>query len=239
MKLALECPTHLLEMVQPFANFDFALASEILNDEVYATFYKESTKVKIVDNCLNEKGEPVSVEELKTACDMVGAHYVISPDWRGDCKRTTDAYLESVKVFGEEKVIGSLQGGTFQEALSCLDVYKGTIAVPYMIGSKKEDAPWLMGLRRALVVSNIPSNRFVHLFGYTTWEELHWYEDKPNVISIDTGTPILLGLMGLDILDPLESKDLPTFNQMKDKELTQDKWTAICRNIALLRRHLP
>jgi len=42
------------------------------------------------------------------------------------------------------------------------------------------------------------------------------------VTSIDTGIPVLLGLQGLDILDPLDSKEQPTLNEMGKYELT--KW---------------
>jgi len=239
MKLALEARTDMLEMVQPFADFDWILAHKVLEDEGYAKFYKESDKPRFIDNSVNEIGEPVSIEDMKKVWGVLGGGYIVAPDWIGDATKTVEAYGKCVEEFGEENVVGVLQGGTFQEALGCLNVFRGMVAVPYDIGSKKKDPPWLMALRRILVVSNIPSDRYIHLLGFTSIDELWWYTNRPNVVSIDTGIPILLGLQGLDILDPLEGKEEPTYNRMDKLELTQDGWTAICRNIALLRRYLP
>ena len=239
MKLALECRTELLEMVQPFADFDFVLAHEVLQNDEYAEYYKNSDREKIVDNSVNEDGEPISIEDLKQAFELVGGTMVVSPDWLGNSKRTLEAYLECISTFRAERVVGVVQGSTFEEAFKCAAVYKGSIAVPYDICSKKTDSPLLMGLRRSLVVCNLPSDKLIHLLGFACLDEFIFYQNRPNVWSIDTGIPILLGLEGKDILDPLESKKEPTYNQMLGKKLTQNEWTGIIRNIALLRKYLP
>ena len=240
MKLALECRTDLLEMIQPFADFDFILARHVLEDEQYAAYYKESSRLKVLDNGVNEEDEPLSMKELKEAFAKINANFVVSPDWINDSVKTIGAYPECVKVFGEDKVIGVLQGRTPIEALSCLQVYKGhTVAVPYRVGgSDLTTYPEVEALKRALVVAHIPAEKFVHLFGFTTLGELLWYENRPNVLSIDTGIPVLLGLLGKDILDPMEPKEIPTNEAAKKIELTQTGWTAIIRNIALLRKYL-
>ncbi len=239
MKLALECRVDLLELVQPFADFDFLLTHEALGNEAYLEHYKKSAKWKIIDNSVNEEDEPSTIEELKEVFDEVEADFVISPDWIGEADSTRRAYLQCIEVFGEGKVIGVIQGKTFEEALLCLNTYKGMVAVPYDICSKRSDPPWVMSLRRALVVCNIPSEVPVHLLGFTSIDELIYYEGRTNVGSIDTGAPILLGLDSKDILDPIESKIKATYNLMEGKRVTPETWTAICRNIALLRRYLP
>lgn len=243
MKLALECPKDCLEMVQPFADFDFILAQEVLKDKEYADFYTQSDKFKVVDNGANEKGESLSLEQLEEAFNKVGGHLVVSPDYLGECSRTLAAYPECVEKFGEDRVIGVLQGSTPMEALSCLGVYKGLVAVPYHVGSYSLDSPrdappWLMALRRALVVSNLPKDRQVYLFGFNDLEELSWYSGRPHVVAIDTGVPVLLGLLEQDILEPLSAKLDATFSKMQSLKLSQVKWAAICRNVALLRRYL-
>ena len=239
MRLALECRTELLELVQPFGDFDFCLAHEILKNQEYAKFYKESEREKIVDNSVNEDGEPVSLEDLKRAFETVEGTMIVSPDWLGNSKRTLEAYLECIELFGVEKVIGVVQGADFKEAIACASLYKGAVAIPFDICSEKVDPPWIMGLRRALVVCNLPSDRIIHLLGFNSLDEFFFYEGKLNVVSIDTGVPVLLGLEGKDILDPLESKVKPTYNLMEGKKLTQSEWTGIIRNIALLRKYLP
>ena len=240
MKLALECPTRLLEMIQPFSDFSFVLAKKFLEDEAYADFYKHIGGHTIVDCSTNEEGEPVDVEDLITVSNLVNAHFIVAPDWFGDAEKTVHEYKQFIEKVSPEKVIGVLQGQTFADAIGCIESYLGVIAVPYAICSNKAtDSPKLMELRRALIVSNIPKDRWVHLFGFTTLSEFFWYQERPNVASIDTGIPVLLGLQGLDILDDLELKDIPTDKQMDKYELEAKGWTAICRNIALMRKYMP
>lgn len=238
MKLALECRADMLELVQPFADYDFILAKEVLEDGEVAEFYKNSSKVKFVDNSVNEEGEPLGLEQLKETMELVGGHYVVSPDWVGGYEKTVSMYRECVKQFGIDQTVGVIQGKTFEEAFKCLAVYGKRVAVPYDICSLKRDPPWLMALRRALVISKIPDDTYIHLLGYDTLDEFLWYQGRPNIGSIDTGIPVLLGLQEKDILEPLESKETPTYNQMEKLKLTQAAWTAVCRNIALLRRYI-
>jgi len=238
MDLALECRANLLEYVQPFTDFDFVLAHLALKDEEYSAYYRGTGKDKIVDNSVNENGEPVSLDELKEAFRQVNGTVIVSPDWIGNKELTLEAYEESIKEFGESRVIGVLQGTDYKEVMDCLRYYKAGVAVPYDICSEKTDPPWVMGLRRALVVCNIPSDIVVHLLGFNSIEELSYYKGRANVLSIDTGVPVLLGLQERDILDPLDSKAKPTYNLMEQIELSQTGLTAIYRNIALLRRYL-
>jgi len=240
MRLALECPTRLLGHVQPMADFDFVLAHLVLQDEQYAEHYRKSKKVKFVDNSVNELGEPGSLEDMATAMEAVGGNYIISPDWLGQNKRTVEAYRECAERFGKEYTIGVLQGSTFEEALACASVYKGSmIAVPYDVCSSKEDSPEVMALRRIAVVDRLPVDTGIHLLGFTTLEELELYAGFNHVVSIDTGIPVLLGLQEKSIRDPLEDKSQPTMVLMEDLEMGQNAWTAVCLNIALLRRYMP
>lgn len=241
IKLALECPTAMLEMVQPFGDFDWILGHKVLESQEYLEYYKEPGRLKIIDNSVNEVGEPLSLEDMEKVLSLVGGDLLVSPDWIGDALKTVGAYGDCIKKFGKEKVIGVIQGETFEEALRCLSIYgsEGLIAVPYDVCSKKTDLPSTMALRRALVVCNIPNNTRVHLLGFNSLDEFFWYSGRPNVVSIDTGVPVMLGLDGLDILDSLGAKEAPTLSRMEKIELTQQGWTGVIRNIALLRRYLP
>jgi len=240
MKLSLESRTDLLKLVQPLADFSFILAQEVLKDEEYAQYFAEDDKVKYLDNGLNENGEPMSIEDLKQANEKVGGDcYIIAPDWRGEAGKTFEAYVETCKEFGEDRVIGVMQGSTPVECLSCTNVYKGVIAIPYRVLSGPTDLPDTMALRRALLISNMPNGRLIHLLGLTVLEELEWYENRPNVMSIDTGVPILMGLREEHIEDGLKDKSQPTHKLAADLELTQKGYLASVINIATLRRHMP
>lgn len=226
-------------MVQPFADFDFILAHLYLKDKDYAKYYKASTRFKILDNSTNELGEPCSLEDIKTVADDCNPNYVVAPDWIGDAIKTLEAFTKATEMFGVSKVIPVIQGATLEEAINCANTYgKGLMAVPYDIGSTKDDEPEVMALRRALLISNLPLEMSFHLLGFTSLQEFQFYARRPNVVSLDTGVPIMLGLTGKDILDPLEKKKTPTYNKMEAKTLDQKSWTGICRNLALLRKYL-
>lgn len=248
MKVAFECPTKMLEQIQPFADFDYLLANKVLSDPKYAEYYKNATRMRFLDNGVNEAGEPVSVEDLKKALDIIGDNrdtFVIGLDWVGDAMKTMQGFVDSIKVFGEGKVIPVLQGGSPEEVLICLDYYlragikAPVLCIPYRIcGSVKETHPEVMALRRALVVSKVPPQVPIHLLGFNSLSEFSWYKDKGNVVSIDTGIPVLLGLHGKDILDGVDDKAKDTYSEMEKVDITKDNWAAVCRNIALFRTFL-
>lgn len=233
MKLGLECPNELLELVQPFANFDWILVNRYLENEVYANYYRNSDNLKFVDNSVTETGEPCSIEELKQVFDDCRANYMVAPDWIGEYQKTVEAYKECISKLPKEQVIGVLQGSTPEEALKCLDIFESTIvAVPYRVGgSKKGDPNELMALRRELVVAHIPNDKLVHLLGFTSTSEFMWYANRSNVWGIDTDVPIRAGLV---------SQDLDEFDRTQKVavELNEKTWAAICRNIALLRKEM-
>lgn len=240
MKLALECTTELLRAVQPLADFDWVLAHKCKEDAKYLEFYKDNDREKFIDNSVNELGEPLGIEELKEVRESLGGGFIVSPDWVGQGAQTLGAYVECVKAFGKEHVVGVLQGSTFEEVFDILPQYGGGVmCIPYDICSSKGDPPEIMALRRALVVSRIPADKFyVHLLGFNTLEEFIWYRGVPYVGSMDTGAPVLLGLKGINIEDGLVDKQEPTFNLMEGLEFNQKAWTGICLNVALLRKYI-
>ena len=248
MRLALECPTRMLEQIQPFADFDWVLADRMLKEPEYAKYYAETGKVKFLDNSVNELGEPLDLEQMAKAREMLGPStcYIVSPDWLGDSRKTLEAYASALKLFPPQFVVPVLQGASFEEVLDCLGAYMSVVAqgariilsIPYDIASERTDPPELMSLRRALVVSQLPKEVSVHLLGFTSLNEFIWYKDRHNVLSIDTGLPILLGLQGKGIEEPILDKSVPTLNQMDTLELNAKGWTSVCRNIALFRTFL-
>lgn len=233
MKLALECPTNLLDQVQPFADFDWVLANLMLTDEVYAAYYRESTNIKFLDNGVTETGEPVELAQIAEIAKDIKATYIVARDWIGNSEKTIAGYYESLKALPNEKVVGVLQGSTPLEALGCLPhyVHNNLVLVPYHVGgSDRKKDPWLMALKRALVVSNIPSDRDIHLLGFTTLGELDWYADRTNILSLDTDVPVKAGLLVQDV------DDFDRSQVVKDPKWEKATAYAVARNIALLRK---
>lgn len=235
MKLALECPDELLEMVQPFADFDWISVSRYLNSERYADYYRDSDNIKFVSGSTSETDEPCPIEDLKRVFDDCKGTYVVATDQVGECRKTVEAYKECVGQFSPEVVVGVLQGSTPKEALKCLGAYSSPL-VPVAVschvgGSIERGSAELMTLRRELVVAHVPADRVVCLLGFAALSELSWYTGRPNVWGISTGVPVRAGLAVQDI------DDFDRTQRVK-ADLNKETWAAICRNIALLRKHM-
>lgn len=248
MKLALECPTALLEDIQPLADFDWILAHLVLQDREYAQFYSQSTRMKILDNSTNELLEPCSLSDIAKTAEIVKPDYIVAPDYLGDHLSTEKALDEAVAVFGLGRVFPVVQGHTLGHVLECTEYIAKTgfnrVAVPYDLTCNREDSIEKMASAREEVVSRlILLNNFewIHLLGMTTLEELESYRSISQVKSIDTGSPVLNGLEGLRFgKDALLPKKQPTMSQMEAYVHHHSKYGSleIYYNIAYLRKVL-
>jgi len=221
MILALECPTELVDEIQPLADFDFILAHVVLRRGSYASYCEKPGRMKILDNSCNELLHPCTFKELKEAADMVKPDYIVAPDYLGDYFSTERALDEAITIFDKEKIFPVIQGHELKYALECADYIasKGfeKIAVPYDITSSRGSSLESMASKRVRVVRELlPRFEWVHLLGMTTLEELESYKNKKQVKSIDTGSPILHGINGIRFgRDELLNKSIPTWNLME------------------------
>ena len=248
MKLALECPDVLLKEIQSLTDFDFILTHLVLKDGVYAKYYRESSSFKILDNSVNELGEPCSLEEMVQALDILGgADLIVPPDYLGDFEATRNALDQSLSLWEHDKLLPVVQGGITEEVLdyACyLDVKMGFnfVAVPYDLTCKKTDSRDLMAVSRDCIVRNLTKSGLeVHLLGFTTVEELIGYQGNPKVKSVDTGVPVVYGMNLKHLDEPWGfKKDKPTMDQIEESPpgFLNDKLSAIYYNIAYLRKIL-
>lgn len=230
MKLALECSDELLDMMQPFADFDWVSVGRYLESKVYAEYYRSSDNVKFIGS---SPGDSCPIEDLKKVLEDCEGTYAVAPDQANAREETLRAYTECASKLPKDVVIGVLQGSTPEDALRCLDTYESKIvAVPCRVGGSEEEDPGeLVALRRELVVAHIPADRIILLLGFASTSEFAWYTNRSNVWGLYTGAPIQAGLASQDIDDFGRA-------QKVDVELNKDNWAAVCRNIALLRKYM-
>jgi len=249
MKLAFECPTPMLDDIQVLGDYDFILAHLVLKDPVYAKWYRESSRKKILDNSTNELLEPCTFEEIQAAADIVIPDLIVAPDYLGDTNLTLKSVTEALTLWPLSKILPVVQGQTLEECKECLSSLDSMgflkIAIPYDITCERLTSLETMGKTRSKIVQVALSLGFkkIHLLGFTTLEELWSYrlDFRSESIdwSIDTGKPILYGL---------EDKDLDTVNKEVQGEPTLlkigntppglliDKMARVYRNIAILRQ---
>lgn len=244
MDLALECPTDLLQEIQPLTDFYFALTHLVLSDPDYAEYYRDhKDRLLILDNSTNELGEPCSIDDILKAAELTKPHIIVPPDYLCDMNKT----VEDVRIFkkvgweDERFILPVIQGSTVKECYKCADKYIDMgftqCAVPYDPTCTKEDTIQRMaGQRKRIVVGLVAHFDWVHLLGFTIFEELQFYRElKPKCrLTIDTGSPIMHGLKGLRFgRDPLLDKKKPTMDRMDRQDSNLED---VFRNIAYLRK---
>lgn len=253
LRLALECPTYLLEEVQPLADFDWILTHLVLEDEEYAKFYRDSEKFKVLDNSVNELLEPCSLGQMERAEEILGGvDLVVPPDFLGNYLATLASLDKALRVWPREKILPCVQGEDIRQIKECTDgiLSRGfnRIAVPYDITCERTCSLEAMAESRLRVVnsiiSRVPKSRClllgfsIHLLGMTTLEELTRH-NSGWVKSVDTGGPILHGLKGLRFgRDNLLPKAVPTLEQMpgESEESSDSRLADTYYNIACLRK---
>lgn len=240
MRIAFECPTDLLDRVQPLADFDFTLAHLVLKDSEYRSHYLRTKRDLVLDNSTNELSRPVSFSTLKEAAYYLYPKYIIPPDYLKDSKRTMEAYLEAESIFGSSMLLPVVQGSSLEEVIECANFYwtvgKKYICLPYDILSSRSDKALSMTSNRVKVLEKLKSlHPFeFHLLGMTTLKELSLSIVKESVASLDTGLPILFGKEGKYFgTNDVEVKNGVTLDGFKDSNYDME---TIYRNIAYLRR---
>ena len=243
MKLALECPVELLKDMQPLADFDWILAHLVLSDGKYAAYYANSTRFKVLDNSANELLQPCSLSDIKKAVGIVKPDLIVPPDYLGDSSLTERSLEEAIGMFGEEKLLPCVQGSELKYVLECAEYIRklgfDRVAVPYDITCSRGSLLEEMARRRQVAAGLLTDGfKDIHLLGMTTLKELESYKSMPQVVSIDTGSPILHGLLGLKFgLDGLLPKATSTMSWMGllKKGITE-ALGSVFYNISYLRR---
>lgn len=226
IKLGLECPTKMLYEVQPHCDFFFTLTHLVKEDKEYRRFYRSRNRqtLLILDNSTNELLEPCSLEDIKSAAFHIEPDLVVAPDYLGDKESTLAALNSAEDTFGKDKIIPVVQGDSMEEVVDCVLAYRNRkyklIAVPYDLLSSRAVSVETMAAWRVRVISVIKDYGMnIHLLGMNTLDELVLYKAIPNIISIDTGSPVMHGLKGFKFgQDSILDKHTPTLSRMEDTE---------------------
>ena len=187
-------------------NYLVLLAHEVVAEaEKYEKLIENFSGTIILDNSLIELGEPVDVETMIAAVDITGADYCVLADKLLDMDGTIESSttaLRQWKEFGlNSGYVIVAQGKTVRECLTCVES---------IVQELEEDDKYIISIPRALVnelgsrmpviegliqigFDDIP----IHLLGFSS----NYHDDitctrHPNVMGIDSATPIRLGFEG-------------------------------------------
>lgn len=222
MQLGLDCPPDICDAVQPFANFDYVNGVVALKHTEYASWLKGSNRAKAVDV------RKLSMQDVRRLSEAIPPTILFVPI------ADTQMHEACLSTFGPEHVVSVITAPDFSTCFQWIAATTGAIAIPHDICADPNDSGSIMALRRALIATNCPADRIVHLLGMTTPHELLWYINRPYITSLNTALPVTLGLQSADILSH-QSGETP---QPATAKLTDKTWAAVCRNIAILRRFM-
>ena len=197
ISLAMEAPISLLRELPYITEFDFALTHLFEQSGHYSDYYEwavKSGREVVLDNSVNELGEPVSLEEMDTVAKRLYPTYIIPPDHLNDLEATLGILDDAIKLWGAERIMPVIQGTSLEEVVECGDILKNkygfkVVSVPYDVmlahrsklpdgDSNKATLEELSEGRllaiKALARANVIFSR-VHLLGMNTLSEFPQY----------------------------------------------------------------
>ena len=212
IKIGVEIPKQLFYRHDDFNDYAFILLHKLLDDPIYADFYKNYKGFKILDNSCYELGEAMDDDLLAEYVNKINPDVFILPDKLGDKKVTIDRSMEFLDKFPslKSKAMPVVQGATREEFFSCYQYFRDEIQ-PEFIGIPF-CFPWIqpwtdanggmqaqerMNLLHDLQDMGIVNKKVKHhLLG--TWRvfEYAYYGDFNWVYSMDTSNPIAAAFDG-------------------------------------------
>ena len=213
-------------------NYLVLLAHDVVaNKEKYTELLSDFTGTLIMDNSLIELGEPVTIETMFEALDITGANYAVLPDKLLDKDATIEASTAALrqweKIGLEAGHVIVAQGKTADECVECVTAIAEEIkpgdsfmvsiprALVDVLGSRM---PVIEALSKEDPYGEMP----IHLLGFSS----NYHDDircarHPNVLGIDSATPIRLAFEGKILPNSNDEID-PTDRLKREREVFFD-----------------
>ena len=209
MKISHEVPRCLLNNSRGFNQYDYCLPHLLDQDKEYKEFFYESKRrgrYIIMDNSLHELGQAYNHERLLYWINELEPDEFIVPDvWMKQAQTCAQAkYWLQFKYPKKTKITAVVQGENEQAAWLCATLLKD-------LGYKKLNisygATWygdtaldkalgrINFVKKLLNDKNFQDIKF-HLLGCAVPQEFGWYNNHPQIESIDTSNPIMSALEG-------------------------------------------
>ena len=256
MKVSHEVPRCLLNNSREWNDYDYCLPHLLDKDEQYKNFFYESKKQGryiIMDNSLHELGEAYDHKRLRYWIDELEPDEFIVPDVWMKCSQTAAQakYWKQFEYPENTKLVAVIQGEDKNEAYLCANLLMN-------LGYKKlcvsYGATWYnsffphtnvdMGksLGRVRFVNGLLKlNNFndikLHLLGCSIPQEFGWYDNHPQIESIDTSNPIMSALENIKYKSfGLNKKPSPNMNTYFDINPDVINYSLVLKNVKRFRK---
>ena len=249
MKISHEVPRCLLNNSRSFNDYDYCLPHLLDKNEKYRNFFlesKEQGRYIIMDNSLHELGKAYDHERLLHWIQEIEPDEFIVPDvWMKSSQTAAQAkYWLQYKYPKKTKITAVVQGEDKQSAFMCAFLLKD-------LGYKKlcisYGADWYgdTDLNKALGRINFVNELLkdknykdikLHLLGCAVPQEFGWYDNHPQIESIDTSNPIMAALEGtIYTRAGLNAKPKANMNEYFDVDPYSVKYEDVLENVKRFR----
>lgn len=239
MRLALsEIPNHHLKEFSLLSDLDFVLAHRLLEDKVYADFYKEQLQGKhrtiILDNSMHELKHPVTPKELITSAKVLAPHgwdfrlILIPPDKLGETQWNYEQF-KATRSLGSQFNVGAVMCG--DDELERVKYYDGVRDAYWLFWPyRKPRYSWY----RSLIAHRTLAGHVHHLLGVSTFTELEMWDKV--AFSVDTCKPIKWAYAGEKFVPDMNLRG--SSRDRYDTPMTEKEQTLVYYNTAFLRRFM-
>lgn len=265
MRIAHEAPLCLMDLVQEYTDYDYALVHLFEEIPEYYEFFERAIaqgRHVILDNSIFELGEAFDSNKFANWIERLRPPEYIVPDALEDIHNTISNFEKWEKYFGDVPGdrIGVVQGKTYEEIVECykfMDAHADKIAISFDYSLYEEETPsylnkyeaWMEGrvnmLTRMYVSDIINTEKPHHLLGASLPQEFVSYKNTKWIDTIDTSNPVVHGIKDIlykvvlgreGYMYSLDNKESVKLFTLMDEDVL-DKKTEVLYNILAFRRN--
>ena len=256
MRVSHEVPRCLLLASQEFNDYDYCLPHLLDQDEEYKQYFfdaKKSGRYIIMDNSLHELGEAYNYDRLIHWVTELKPNEFIVPDvWmEGHMTAAQAKYWKQYKYPKGTKPIAVIQGKDADDAFLCASLLQNLgydkLCVSYgatwyndCFAHSNPDMGKALGrvrfVQELLEMKRYENTKF-HLLGCAIPQEFGWYDNHPQIESIDTSNPVMAALEGIAYNEKgLDTKPKANMNDHFDMDFKNISYELIIQNTYLFRK---
>jgi len=256
MKISHEVPRCLLTTSIEFNDYDYCLPHLLDKDEEYLQYFldaKKKGRYIIMDNSLHELGEAYDHQRLLYWIKELTPNEFIVPDvWmEGHMTAAQAKYWLQFQYPKKTKITAVIQGKDKNDAYLCAGLlsnlgyeklcvsYGATWYNDFFPHSNKDMGKALGRVRfvQGLLKLDQFKNTNFHLLGCSIPQEFSWYNNHPQIESIDTSNPIMAALEGIRYKENgLDRKPKANMNDHFNIDINDIKYDDITYNVNTFRK---
>tara|TARA_R100001509_G_scaffold94819_1_gene54922 strand:+ start:4471 stop:5283 length:813 start_codon:yes stop_codon:yes gene_type:complete len=215
MIISHEVPKCFLTESLKFNDYDYCLPHLLDENKDYRDYFKyakEEGRYIIMDNSLHELGKAYNYDRLRYWVTELQPNEFIVPDVWMNCSQTAAQakYWKQFKYPKNTKITAVIQGENKNQAYLCANLlinlgyeklcvsYGATWYNDFFPHTNPDMGKALGRIRFVQGLLKLPqmNNIKFHLLGCSIPQEFSWYDDHPQIESIDTSNPIMAAIDG-------------------------------------------